>query len=109
MKLKQLAPIVIAAGLAIPLAGHAADADKDRDGAKVWVKDSVITAKIKAQLAANKPTSLAKLHVDTDSSGVVRLTGSAVTVTDAQRAEAIAKMVDGVTSVDNRIKVNGDK
>ncbi len=110
MKLKQLAPIMIAAGLVIPLAGHAADeTDKDRGSAKVWVHDSVITAKVKTQLAANKPTSLAKLHVDTTSSGAVRLTGSAVTVADSQRAESIAKTVEGVTSVDNRIKVNGDK
>jgi hyperosmotically inducible protein len=39
-----------------------------------FVKDSAITTKIKTKLAADHPTSLALVHVDTDKDGVVWLT-----------------------------------
>jgi hyperosmotically inducible periplasmic protein len=109
MKLKTLAALMIATGLALPLASHAAgDGNIDRSSMRVWVKDSVITTKIKAQLAANQPASMAKLHVETDAQGYVRLTGRVNTPADGDRAVAIAKTVDGVTWVDNQIKVTGD-
>ena len=43
------------------------------------MKDSAITAKIKAKLADEHVSSLAKVHVDTDASGMVYLSGSAET------------------------------
>lgn len=106
MKLQYIAGLMIAAGLVLPLASHAAgDGDSNRSSARTWVKDSIITTKIKAQLAANQPLSIAKLHVDTDASGYVRLTGQVQSRSDADRAVAIAKMVEGVSGVDNQIKV----
>lgn len=105
MKISPIAPLALAAVLAVPLASHA---DTKPVGAtKVWVKDSVVTTKIKAQLAASKVSSLAVVHVDTDADGFVQLTGKVATPAEKDRAESIAKAVDGVKSVDNRLTVTG--
>jgi hyperosmotically inducible protein len=108
MKLKHLAPLMLIIGLATPLVSQGADkGDSDRAAAKAWVKDSVITTKIKTELAANKPTSLAMVHVDTDANGDVTLTGKVDTRAEQHRAEAIARSVEGVKSVDNNLIVTG--
>jgi hyperosmotically inducible protein len=109
MKPKTFAGLMIAAGLALPLASHAADSDTDRGSAKAWVVDSVITTKIKTQLAAARISSLAKIHVDTDAKGFVQLTGKVGSKAEAERAIAIARTVEGVTDVDSKLVVTGDK
>jgi len=103
MKFSKLASLTIAAALAVPLASFAAD--KPAGPTKTWVKDSVVTTKIKAQLAASKVSSLAVVHVDTDADGFVLLTGKVTNSAEKDRAEAIAKAVDGVKSVDNQLTV----
>lgn len=105
MKISQLASLVVVGALVAPLAGHAAD--KPAGTAKVWVKDSVVTTKVKAQLAASKISSLAKVHVETDADGWVQLTGKVATQADKDKAESVAKAVDGVKSVDNQLVVTG--
>lgn len=105
MKLSKLASLVVVGALVTPLASFADD--KPASTAKVWVKDSVVTTKIKAQLAAAKISSLAKVHVETDANGWVELTGKVATQAEKDRAEAIAKAVDGVKSVDNQLTVTG--
>lgn len=106
MKLSKLAALAVIGALAAPLATQAQDT-KPAGTAKVWVKDSVVTTKIKAQLAASKVSSLAKVHVDTDADGWVQLTGKVATQAEKDRAESIAKAVDGVKSVDNQLTVTG--
>ncbi|MBI3345995.1 MAG: BON domain-containing protein [Burkholderiales bacterium] len=105
MKISHLASLLVAAALVTPLASHAAD--KPAATAKVWVKDSVVTTKIKAELAASKISSLAKVHVETDADGWVQLTGKVATQADKDKAESVAKAVDGVKSVDNQLVVSG--
>ncbi len=105
MKLSKLASLVVVGALVVPLASLADD--KPAGMAKAWVKDSVVTTKIKTQLATSKISSLAKLHVETDADGWVQLTGKVSTQAEKDRAEAIAKAVDGVKSVDNRLTVTG--
>jgi len=95
---------VIAAALT-PVAGHAEDMDKDRASPKEFVKDSVITAKIKAQMAKDKQVKATRIKVDTDRNGVVQLSGYAGSQAEADKAESIAKSVKGVVSVRNDIKV----
>lgn len=105
MKISQIASLLVTAALVAPLAAHAED--KPAGSAKVWVKDSVITTKIKAELATSKPSSLAKVHVETDANGWVQLTGKVATQADKDRAETTAKAVEGVKSVDNQLVVTG--
>ncbi|MBK7900847.1 MAG: BON domain-containing protein [Azonexus sp.] len=98
---------ILAAALSLPLATHAADATGST--ATEYVKDSVITTKIKAELAEEKLSSLVKINVDTDKKGAVTLSGSAASQAAIDRAVAIAHGVKGVTSVRNHIKVVVDK
>ena len=72
-------------GPVVALAGQ--DADSDRAHPKAFVKDSAITATIKAKLAAEHITSLGRIHVDTDANGIVWLTESARTQCCALRRD----------------------
>ncbi len=97
----RLATAIIAGALMLPVAGYAADTPKQ------IVKDSVITTKIKAAMAKDKEVSALRIEVETDHSGQVQLTGTAKSQAEADKAVAIAKGVQGVTSVENKIKVAG--
>jgi hyperosmotically inducible periplasmic protein len=79
MKIKlSLAAFVAMGAMVAPLA-MADDTDMDRSHPKAFVKDSMITTKIKSKLAADHITSLGRIKVDTDKDGVVWLSGTART------------------------------
>lgn len=101
------ASLVVVAALMLPIAGHAADAD--RSSPTTYAKDSVITTKIKTLLAEEKLSSLVNINVDTDNKGAVTLTGTAGSQKAVDKAVSIARGVTGVASVDNRIKIVADK
>ena len=107
MIIKLATSCLVGAVLLLPVAGYAADAE--RSSATTYVKDSVITTKIKAELAAEKLSSLVHVSVDTDDKGKVVLGGTATSKSAVDKAVAIAKSVQGVTAVDNRIKIVADK
>jgi hyperosmotically inducible periplasmic protein len=86
----------------------AEDSDADRSHATAYVKDSAITMKIKTKLAAEHPTSLALIHVDTDKDGAVVLSGSAKSAEAVNRAMAIARETEGVVSVTSTVVVKKD-
>ncbi len=106
MKMSKLASLLVVAAMAAPLAVQAAH-NKPAGTTKVWVKDSMVTTKVKAELAASKVSSLAKVHVETDADGYVQLTGKVATQADKDKAESVAKAVEGVKSVDNQLVVTG--
>ncbi len=108
MNTKLAASLLVAGALILPIAGHAADSDSDRSSPGAFVKDSVITAKIKAELAEQKVSSLLHIRVDTDKKGVVVLKGTAETQDAADQAVKIARGVDGVTSVKSNIRVKAN-
>jgi hyperosmotically inducible periplasmic protein len=70
-----------------------------------YVKDSVITTKVKGKLAAKHMSTLTHVRVDTDENGVVWLSGTAPSKDARDLAGMIAKDTDGVTSVNNNIEV----
>ncbi len=107
MKTKFAASLLVAGALMLPIAGHTADSDSDRSSPKAFVKDSVITVKIKAELAEQKPSSLVHIRVDTDKNGMVVLSGTAATQEAADKAVSIARAVTGVTSVKSNIRIAG--
>jgi hyperosmotically inducible protein len=90
-------------GPVVALAGE--DQDTDRAHPKAFVTDSAITTKIKAKLAAEHITSLARIHVDTDEDGVVWLTGSASTQETVDQAVAIARETERVKAVHSEITI----
>ena len=106
------ATLIVGAMMATPIAvlaaDRAADGDADRASPTAFVKDSVITTKIKAKLAEDKMRTLTHVHVDTDRNGVVVLSGTVTNDKDAATAMSIARQTEGVTSVQNHIKIKKD-
>ncbi len=107
MNIKLFASCIVAGTLMLPVVGYSAESE--HASAKTFVKDSVITTKIKAELAEEKASSLVKISVDTTDKGAVVLSGHAATQAAVDRAVVIARAVKGVTSVENNIKVVADK
>ena len=108
MNTKLLAACFVAGALLAPVVALAADGDADRKNPVAFVKDSAITTKIKTKLAAEKMRSLTHVSVDTDRNGMVVLSGTATTQEGVDKAGAIARDTEGVTSVQNNIKVKKD-
>ena len=100
MKFK-LAAACFVIGAALAPVAFAADSDKP----STFVKDSVITTKIKSKLAAENPASMANISVDTNKDGVVWMGGTAKTQAEVDKALSIARSTDGVKSVKNDVKV----
>lgn len=97
-KIKNL---LVVAALALPLAAFAAEGDS----VKTKMSDAVITTKIKAEFAKDKAVSATEISVETDSQGLVQLSGTAKSQVEADKAVALAKSVKGVTGVKNDIVV----
>jgi len=84
----------------------AEDADSDRAHPMTFVKDSVITTKVKAKLADEKISTLAHVRVDTDKKGVVVLSGKVASQEEADKAIALARGTEGVTEVKSKVKIS---
>lgn len=102
--MKTLATTVLAITL---IAGSAAICAADSDAAYpgMYVKDSVITAKVKTKLLTKHPAMLSDVQVDTDRDGNVWLSGKVQTDEASRLAEQIASDTSGVRSVHNHIIV----
>jgi hyperosmotically inducible protein len=106
MKRKFVTIGLLASAMVLPLAGHTAgDSDTDRSSPKAYVKDSVITTKVKAEMAKDKGVSSLHIKVDTDNKGVVTLSGKAKSQDEADKAVSIARSVEGVVAVENNIQI----
>jgi hyperosmotically inducible periplasmic protein len=102
--------LILSAFLSVAVLGAAAASadqpmDSDSSHAGAYVKDSVITTKVKAKLAAKHMSTLTDVKVDTDNQGIVWLSGRAPTKDASDLAEMLAKTTDGVVSVHNKIAV----
>jgi hyperosmotically inducible periplasmic protein len=104
MKRVILASMLFAGVVAAPVV-FADEAGTSSDTSHHYVKDSVITTKVKTKLAAKHLSTLAHVKVDTDQNGVVYLSGHAPNQDVVDMATMIAKDTEGVTSVQNGIAV----
>jgi len=68
------------------------------------VSDTMITAKVKADMAADKTAKAMDVHVETQQ-GVVMLSGFVESKAEADRAVALARSVKGVSDVKSSIQV----
>lgn len=93
--------MLLVSALALPMASFAADGDSL--GTKV--EDSVITAKVKAAFAKDKTVSATDISVETDSNGLVQLSGNAKSRAEADKAVQLTKNIKGVTAVKDDIVV----
>jgi hyperosmotically inducible protein len=108
MKYKLATSCLIIGSVLAPVAAYATDSDTDRSKPMHYVKDSVITTKIKTQLAAEHLGSAKHIRVDTDKDGVVWMSGTANSQGEIDKAVAIARDTEGVKSVTSHIKVRKD-
>jgi len=107
-----IATLVLGASLAPAFAAApdtpATEGSVDRSQPTAYVKDSAITAKIKAKLAAEHVSSLDRIHVDTDANGKVHLSGTARSQADIDKAVSVAQTTEHVASVQNDLTVRAD-
>lgn len=99
---KNLKSMLIVGALMMPLSVLAAEGD----AVSTKLGDAVITTKVKAEFAKDKGVSASNIKVETDSNGLVQLSGIAKSKAEAEQAVNLAKNVKGVTSVKNDIVVS---
>ncbi|MER1977689.1 molecular chaperone OsmY [Pseudocitrobacter sp. RIT415] len=73
------------------------------DSMKGYAGDAATTSEVKAKLLADDIVPSRKVKVET-TDGVVTLTGTVDSKAQVERAESIAKAIDGVKSVENDLK-----
>ncbi|EEO8782773.1 TPA: molecular chaperone OsmY [Salmonella enterica] len=78
--------------------------DNKEGSVKGYAGDTATTSEVKAKLLADDLVPSRKVKVET-TDGVVQLSGTVETQEQSDRAESIAKAVDGVKSVKNDLKV----
>lgn len=97
----NLKTLLVIGALVMPLSTFAAEGDP----ISTKLGDAVITTKVKAEFAKDKTVSASDIKVETDSNGLVQLSGTAKTQAEADQAVKIAKNVKGVTGVKSDIVV----
>ncbi|MFD1122975.1 BON domain-containing protein [Methylophilus flavus] len=103
MTFKHILSLLLTAGLIFSALGYTAD--RDTHETNTYVKDSVITSKVKKNLAEEKLSNLVNIRVETDGSGEVTLKGKVTTQELADKAISIAQAVEGVNSVKSELKI----
>jgi len=93
--IKFVASLFVIGTLLTPVAGFSG----------TYVKDSIITSKVKSKLAAEKDLTSRHISVDTDANGMVVLGGTVESEAEKQKAAEIAKSTEGVTKVQNEIQI----
>ncbi|ALB61548.1 Osmotically inducible protein OsmY [Cronobacter condimenti 1330] len=78
--------------------------DGKNESVKGYAGDAATTSEIKAKLLADDIVPSRNVKVET-TDGVVQLSGTVESEKQSQRAESIAKAIDGVKSVKNDLKV----
>lgn len=77
--------------------------DSKNTSVKGYAGDTAITSEVKAKLLADDTVPSRKVKVET-TDGVVQLSGTVESQAQSDRAESIAKAIDGVKSVKNDLK-----
>lgn len=77
--------------------------DSKETSVKGYAGDTAITSEVKAKLLADDIVPSRKVKVET-TDGVVQLSGTVDSQAQSDRAESIAKTIDGVKSVKNDLK-----
>ena len=79
--------------------------DSKDTSVKGYAGDTAITSEVKAKLLADDIVPSRKVKVET-TDGVVQLSGTVESQAQSDRAESIAKAIDGVKSVKNDLKAH---
>jgi hyperosmotically inducible protein len=68
------------------------------------IDDASTTAAVQGKLTSDRASNFARINVDTER-GVVTLNGVVRTVEEKSRAESLARMVEGVSKVNNNLQI----
>jgi hyperosmotically inducible protein len=109
MTYKLATACFVIGALMTPMAAYSADPDTDRSNPGAYVKDSIITTKVKTKLASEHLGSIANVRVDTDKDGVVFLSGTVRSQEEANRAITLARETEGVKAVNSKLTVQPEK
>ncbi len=90
------------AAAALAMTGCAVTRGQETVGA--YIDDTTITTQIKARMVDDKTVDAAAISVET-LKGTVQLSGFAKSAEEKERAEAIARRVNGVKAVQNMIAI----
>jgi osmotically-inducible protein OsmY len=90
-----------AACLALATGGAFAN---EEDKSAQPMSDTMITTKVKAELAKDRDTKAKDIHVETRN-GVVHLNGAVSSMAEKDKAEQDVRAVKGVRDVSNNLKV----
>ena len=104
---KLITQTLIASGVALSALSPVYAAEQGNQPLKAmgqYVDDATITTKVKAKHAEDKVVSALRVNVETKQ-GVVVLSGEAKNEAEIDRAEALAKQVEGVKAVSNMIEL----
>jgi osmotically-inducible protein OsmY len=103
-KLMNKRNLSIAAIITILALGCAGTPTQESTGE--YIDDAAISSKVKSELLTSEDTSGTAITVETFK-GTVQLSGFVKSAQEKRRAEEIARSVDGVKRVENRISVRG--
>ena len=97
---RKLLIATAAACMALATGGAFADAAKSAQP----MTDTVITTKVKTELAKDKATKATDINVETKN-GIVSLNGAVASVAEKEKAEADTRAIKGVVDVSNNLRV----
>ncbi len=109
MKIKFATTCLVIGSMLAPIAAFAVERHEDRAHPMTWVKDSMITTKIKSKLAVDHPGSMKHIQVDTDKDGVVWISGTANNQSEIDAAITTARNTENVKSVWSDLKIENDR
>jgi hyperosmotically inducible protein len=98
---RKLLIAAAAACLALTMGGAFAN---DETKSAQPISDTVITTKVKAELAKDKATKATDINVETKN-GIVSLNGAVASLAEKEKAEHDARTVKGVVDVSNNLRV----
>ena len=104
MKSTILKPILFSLMLASPIFSAGRSISMAAESVGEYVDDAKITASVKAKLTAEKAANFTKIGVET-SNNVVSLTGEVDSKDQKEKAGKLAKQVNGVKRVDNKLQI----
>ena len=98
MKITLATVCFVVGTMMAPIVAHSADIAAEGKHAMTYVKDSIITTKVKAKLGEEKIASLVHVTVNTDAKGVVFLSGNVKTQHDADKAVSLVRAIKTIKS-----------
>ena len=99
--------LIAATAACLALATGSAFAQDETKSAQP-VSDTVITTKVKAELAKDRDTKAKDIHIETKN-GVVHLNGAVTSMAEKDKAEQDVRGIKGVVDVSNNLKVASAK